>query len=364
MTMNKKRIMVIQPYITNYRLPIFKSFSKEYKTTLCASVDNSFNVDLNMNDKNFYFIKTYEKKILNGKLFWQSGLIEYFNRKKYDFLFITANPRYLSTWVLLIFAKFKNKKVFLHGQGLYSKTNISILNRLIYFMFNILCEKYICYTNSSKDSLKKLSIYNKCEVADNSIVNENSIEKEDISQKGILFIGRLRESSNIEMLIKSIIKINVNNNIFSLHIIGGGDSLERLKSEYQYDWIKFYGVVYDNKIISEISKQCILGCYPGDAGLSVLHYMSLSLPVILHSNLKQHMGPEASYIEDDIEGTYFIRNNQDSLEKTLKILIENKNKIISMQRSAYKKYKNITDFSLSDRFLEIIKNTEMNIENT
>lgn len=350
----KKTILIIQPYITNYRLPIFKSFSKDYKTILCASVDNSFNVDLNIDDKDFKFIKTEEKRLLKGKLFWQNSLIKYCKREKPNNLFITANPRYLSTWLLLIFAKIANKKVFLHGQGLYSKENISKSNKIIYALFNKLCDKYICYTDTSKESLIGLPIYKKCEVAENSIVNNNEIAKQDISQNGVLFIGRLRDGSNIEMLIESMVNINKNNNL-SLHIIGDGDSLEKLKNQYNYNWITFYGPIYDNSQISEISKKCILGCYPGDAGLSVLHYMSLSLPVIVHSDMKKHMGPEASYVEEDIEGVYFKRNNQNSLEESLKNLILDKNKILKVQKNAFMKYKKITKPSLSDRFLKIIR---------
>ena len=351
----KKSILVVQPYVTNYRLPIFESFSIEYNTILCASVDNSFSVNnLNINKQNFIFMRTEEIKILNGKLFWQKNLISYFFQKKPDYIFITANPRYLSTWVLLLFAKIKNNKVFLHGQGLYRKKSISKLDKLIYFLFDILCQKYICYTNLSKESLKKISIYKKCEVAENSIINKNEIEKNDVSKNGILFIGRLRDGSNIEMLIKAM--ININNNEFSLHIIGDGNYLKILKKKYfKYSWIIFYGAIYDNKQISEISKRCIIGCYPGDAGLSVLHYMSLSLPVIVHSDLRNHMGPEVSYIEENIEGVYFKRNDQNSLEDALKKLLLDKYKLLQMQKAAFKKYKYITNPPLYKRLLNIIK---------
>jgi len=353
----KNSILIIQPYITNYRLPVFQAFSNEYKTTLYASIDKSFDVDINIDDNDFKFIEIKEKKLLKGKLFWQSGLIKYFYQKNPDYLFITANPRYLSTWILLIVAKVKNKKIFLHGQGLYNKNNISILNKITYILFAKLCHKYICYTETSKESLKDLSIYPKCDIAENSIINKNEIEKQDVSQNGILFIGRLREGSNIEILIESMIKINQNTNLF-LHIIGSGDSLEKLKKQYKYNWIKFYGAIYDNNKISEISKKCIIGCYPGDAGLSVLHYMSLSLPVIVHSSLNKHMGPEASYVEEDIEGIYFERNNQNSLEDTLKKLVFNKNKILEMQKTSFEKYKYLTNPPLSDRLLNIIRTLE------
>jgi glycosyltransferase involved in cell wall biosynthesis len=131
--------------------------------------------------------------------------------------------------------------------------------------------------------------------------------------------------------------------------------LEKLKRENKYDWITFYGAIYDNEKISDISRKCILACYPGDAGLSVLHYMSLSLPVVVHGDLRKHMGPEVSYVENDINGIFFERYNQKSLEENLKKILNDKDKLLEMQKNAFERYKLIVDPSLSERLLKIIE---------
>lgn len=358
----KSNILLLQPYITNYRLPIFKSFSKVYKVVLCSSFDSSFDVNSDNNSTDFTFEKLEEFTFFNKRIFWQSGLIKYFLKEKPDILFITANPRYISTWLLLILSKIFNKKIFLHGQGLYSKEKISIFNKIIFFLFNKLCNTYICYTKSSKDSLEHLPIYKKSKVAENSILNNYSIRKTNITSKNILFIGRLRKGSNLELLINVITSINAKRSLeekIFLEVVGGGDLLEKYKKDFQYDWITFHGVIYDNKLISNISKKCSIGCYPGDAGLSVLHYMSMSLPVIIHSDLKKHMGPEASYVKNNFNGIYFERNNQESLKSSILQILDSTILLSKLQNNAYETYLKITNPPLSERFLKII-NEELN----
>lgn len=348
------KLFIVQPYITNYRLPVFKKMSeKNFNVIVCASKDHSFNIKNENNSEYFTFLELKDIILIKRKLFWQKNLLSNFFTSKPDIVFIAANPRYISSWMLMFIAKLMNKKIFLHGQGLYNKSEISFLNKITYGIYDLICNSYICYTESSKDSLKTLSIYNKSTVAENSIINTNDYYKQTISEKGILFIGRLRKGSNIQLLIDAVLNLQKEKEM-QLHIIGGGESLEELRRKYKHSSIKFYGPIYDNSAITEISKECIFGCYPGDAGLSVLHYMSLSLPVIIHSQMKKHMGPEPSYVIDKYNGLTFERDNYKSLEKSIRDLFTDKTLLYNMQSNAYSTYKKITIPDLSERFSKII----------
>jgi glycosyltransferase involved in cell wall biosynthesis len=279
---------------------------------------------------------------------------------KLDVLFITANPRYLSTWMTIIVAKLKGTKVLLHGQGLYRKQSISFGNKLAYFLYSKLCDQYIAYTQLSKDSLQGLSIYNKTSVAENSIVNDYPIDQKTGQENGILFVGRLRDGSNIEMLIQACIDLNVSNDpggkLIHLHIVGGGNNFEQLKSQFSnHDFIHFWGEIYDSQEISNISKHCFSGCYPGDAGLSVLHYMSLSLPAIIHSSMHRHMGPEPSYVQEKTNGVYFERNDLASLKNAIQSIYADKTQLAIMQKNAFETYMDITMPPLAERFEKIIQ---------
>jgi len=172
-----KKVMLVQPYITNYRVTVFKKISELYNVLLCASEHDSYGKVIADSTQYFRYKTVKESAYMNKKFFWQVGLFTQYKHFKPDVLFITANPRYLSSWVLLVWVKLNGAQILLHGQGLYKKTKVSIFNKAVYYFYNLLCTKYICYTDSSKESLIGLPIYAKCEVAENSIVNDFSIQK-------------------------------------------------------------------------------------------------------------------------------------------------------------------------------------------
>jgi glycosyltransferase involved in cell wall biosynthesis len=354
---NLTKLLLVQPYLTKYRLPVFKQLTEKHEVTLLASKSNEFGRGIFDDTLN---IETVTERNFFGVFFWQPGLVKKIASNKFDVLLITANPRYLSTWVAVMLAKLKGVNVLLHGQGLYRKKSISLSNRLTYFLYSKLCDQYIAYTQLSKDSFKGLSIYKKTSVAENSIVNNFPIEDKASNEKGILFVGRLRHGSNIKMLIQAIIKINEETsdpqNLMQLHIVGGGENLEQLKTEFSsLAYIHFWGEIYDSQEISKISKHCFSGCYPGDAGLSVLHYMSLSLPAIIHSSMHRHMGPEPSYVQEKTNGIYFERNDLASLKNAIQYIYSDKTQLAIMQKNAFETYTDITEPPLAERFERIIQ---------
>lgn len=354
---SQPKILIIQPYLTKYRLPVFKCLAKNYNVRLVASRSNEYGS--NIIDEKIKIITVNEIKIL-GHFYWQTSIVKILLSSKVDILFITANPRYLSSWVALIIAKLNGVKVLLHGQGLYGKDKISWSNKFTYYLYSKFCDQYVAYTQFSKESLKSLPIYKQTSVAENSIVNEYPISQKKGNENGILFVGRLRHGSNIDMLIQACIEINNeltnSDSEIQLHIVGGGETLQSLQEQFSgFDCVHFWGEIYDSKEISEISKKCFAGCYPGDAGLSVLHYMSLSLAPIIHSTMSKHMGPEPSYVKDGFNGQYFERENFSSLKRSiLSMYKKDKQQLSIMQKNAFSDYKAIANPPLAERIKSII----------
>src|SRR5680860_1857230 len=76
--------------------------------------------------------------------------------------------------------------------------------------------------------------------------------------------------------------------------------------------------VHDDSRIAKISRSCRTACYPGDAGLSVVHFFGLSLPPIVHDDITTQQGPEPSYVENDVNGFVYEKSGGESaLAKTL-----------------------------------------------
>ena len=346
-----KRLLIVQPYLTKYRLPVFREIAESFDLDVLASKSTDYGSEIC--DDSFAITTVSERQIFSV-FYWQSGLISALRSTKYDLLFITANPRYLSTWFALYQARLLGIKVVLHGQGLYRKESHSLSTKLIYALFNLFSDRYLAYTALSKESMRGLSIYQKTVVTENSIVNSATVDEKRGSEKGVLFVGRLRDGSNVESLIEAVMGLNEEQKeqaaTYTLHIVGAGVLLSAMKQKYaKLDFVKFYGEIYDSSRIAQISKSCFVGCYPGDAGLSILHYMSLSLPPVVHSNMRCHMGPEPSYIKDGFNGVLFERGDKKSLQNALRAVSNNQRKLRSLQQNAFETYKAITNPSLGQR---------------
>ena len=222
-------------------------------------------------------------------------------------------------------------------------------------------DKYICYNDLVKDSLITLGIGPRSLiVAENSINNSHCVGPKDKNgnETGILFIGRLRENNGLRILARCIKQINSKRtNPIVLHVIGGGLESDEIKElDLHESCLKVYGEIHDQARITEISLHCFAGCYPGNAGLSILHFMSLSLVPITHNKFHIHQGPEAYYIKDGVNGLLFEYNDPDqSLYKTIIRLTSDPGLIERLQIKAFETYEQLVNPPLSQRFLSILR---------
>lgn len=119
-------------------------------------------------------------------------------------------------------------------------------------------------------------------------------------------------------------KIKKVNRKITLKVIGNGklfNFYKKISNRLNVN-VKFYN---EKKNFLNISRDCFIGVYPGDVGLTVVDYMMLNLPVIIHNKLNEHMGPEAYYIKNNYNGLLFKKNSVDDLTyKILKIFKDRK----------------------------------------
>jgi len=353
-------LVVIQPILTSYRQPFFNELSEHFKTVNVyadLNVGEGFKSDISGN-----FNSIHTEVLGNRKtVYYQRGIIFDILKSRPSTIFITADFRALHFWLILIISKILNISIFSHGQGLYNKPNPSLLHKLMFKVTTALSDSYICYTDSVFNSLIAIGINKKyLSIMDNTIVNTYTVtpsEKLADIHKRILYIGRLREGSNLELLFEAMHILKLNGKEVVLDIVG--DGTEKKKYETIVNSlnlnVKFFGAVYDNKIIQEISKNSSIGIYPGDAGLSLVHYMSLSLVPIIHDDLTKHMGPEPSYIKHGINGLTFERNDAKSLAKTIETLLGNESMIKKLSRSAFDTYMSLSKPTMAEKLIEIMK---------
>jgi glycosyltransferase involved in cell wall biosynthesis len=351
-----KRICIVQPILTHYTLPVFEELASRAKIDLLYSPSDSTEAFADVRSSpNINAVELAHHRPFGTSFgMWQSGILGHLRQSKPDAVLIFANPRYLSFWWTLLFGKLLAIKVLPHGHGIYRKRRISWPYRLMHVLLIKLSHRYICYTESVRKAyLDQGFDGSKLCVGENSQPNPASLppsQKPQI-QNGLLFVGRLREQTNLEWLFEAAeVARQETGKPLTLQIIGSGTDEARL-CEIAKDrpWIVFHGAIYDEQRIAEISKPCFAGCYPGTAGLSVVHMMSLSLPPIIHDEMTLQ-GPEASYVNHGINGFLFEHSNPiPSLTRCLTMLLHDLDGLKQIQQNAFNSYQSLIDPSLADR---------------
>lgn len=349
------------PTLLNYRIHEYKHFLENYQVAIAYTPqENSIGHFAKESNyiENVDYYRTRDLTFFGGRITYQSGILRTILKFRPSILFIQSNVRYISFWLALILCKLLNIKVVGHGQGLYRFKNPSILKTFVYALHISFSDVYACYTELSKISLNRKPIdQRKLAVARNTITNTSPVtpELKVGDENGILFIGRIRERAGIETLLSAVQKAREISGIdFHLHIVGGGSAVAEDNLSKYSKFVTLHGPIFDDQKISTISKYCFVGVYPGDAGLSVVHYMSLSLPPIVHDDIFSHMGPEPSYIAHKQNGLLFSKKNaQKEIAELLIEIHKDKTALQSLQISAFETYKSLCNPGLGRSLLAI-----------
>jgi glycosyltransferase involved in cell wall biosynthesis len=317
-------VFYVQPLIARYRMEVVESLNLLFNLTVFARSEG-------LEESGFSrekppcteFVETRISRLLSRRVQMQSHVLTRIVRDRPDAVLIFADVRYLSLWLALVAGRLTGVPMLIHGQGLYRHKPAGLMRTICYRLAVALAQRYVCYTEASRASLERIGCPRaKLVVANNSLSVSHLVEPSAKSgvEEGVLFIGRLREGSHLEQLIDAVGKLRDEGHRIKLHVVGDGEFGERLRREYGgRDYVIWYGAMYDDSEIAAISRHCRVGCYPGAAGLSIVHLFALSLPPVVHDRLALHMGPEPGYVEHGRTGFVFSRDGgADGLAATLR----------------------------------------------
>ena len=339
----KEKILFITNFFPLYRKSIWKKLLNNKKSDVIFYFDPIQNEGIEVEKqffsesnklnsfkevKNFYFF---------GRVIWQSRIVRECLSASFNQAIFLGDMNILSTWISLLICKLRNKKTILWTHGFYGNENY--IKRKLRILFYSIGNKYLLYEQRGKklmiragfDASKIFVIYNSLdydlqkEYFENYQKNNTKRELtffKNSKLKTILFLGRLTSVKKIDLLIKSVNKLNSKRVNFNLLIIGEGpqkSSLKKISKEgLEKGWIYFYGKTYKESELSKLIYSSDLMVSPGNTGLNAVNALSYGTPVGTHNNLNKQM-PEAAIIENQKTGFFFNENDSDDLSLNIEL---------------------------------------------
>lgn len=357
------RLLIVQPYLTAYRLPVFAALADAYREVIVAASPPPAKSGYGQPDVAATAIARLvvlpEVRLFGGRLLWQRGLLRLLLETRPDQYLTAANPRFLSLWMALLLCRVLGIRCYAYGQGFYDKPNPPwwLVTTYKLLVANLRC--YICYTPSSHDSLRRQGIRGTLAVAENSLHLDALTPPAEKAggELGVLYLGRLREGCQLNVLIDALREARQRTGMaLCLHVVGSGEFAAAIKAKASdCEWINWHGEIYDQETVRRIAKDCRIGCHPGHAGLSVVHFMGLSLVPVVHDRLDLHMGPEPSYVVDGVNGRCFAyAQAETSLAAVLVSLFEGQD-TPRLAAAAFASYQRLNDPSLAERLIDALQ---------
>jgi len=215
---------------------------------------------------NFHILENYEKKVGPYKLRWQRNYFMELKEFNPDIVIVLGQSGFISNWVIMLWAKLRNKKIIIWACGWDSQKNKS----LALLFKNFISKRYfnfadliLLYSTTAKKKFEKMDIKSHMEVCFNGIeldYYDNSMDKIERFAKEIkdeyaenkitfLYVGGILKEKRVDLLVKSYQKIQeARLKDSQLWIIGDGPELNNIKKYVANNNIKdvvFFGRIVD-----------------------------------------------------------------------------------------------------------------------
>ncbi len=336
------KVLVIQPFIPEYRFEVFQNLGAQYDLTILHS-----GKETNKPRINFRQILLPLRHI---------GPFTYFSKnihsicKKFDVIISEGNIRHIdrNLFILNPFRTYKWISWSIGVSASYNKkydSNAS-LDWVRHFIFKR-ADANVFYSDYPIKKYVKAGFLRKSLFVANNTTYVSYNENVQFKKERLLFIGTLYNQKRICDLLKSYKEaFEIANNALPLDIIGDGPEYNHIHSwineNHLGDKIRLLGPVFDHSILEGHFRASLVCISPGQAGLSVLTSLGYGTPFITRQDALT--GGEIFNITNNVNGILYKKDEE------LKFIIlevnNNPDRFIEMGKNARQYYlqnRRITD---------------------
>lgn len=320
-------LVTISP--SHYRSLIYKLMSKEL---FCNFIFGKGNTTVKSLDfSNFPNAKFVLNKTICGPIYRQKGVLKLV--KDYDVIINDLGIYCLSSWLIMLKAKIRRQKIVSWGHGWYGREGF--IKKKIKKLYYHLTDANLIYGNYAKELMvangipeSKLFVIHNSLDYDTQVNLRNKIQSSSIyyqyfgnNNPVLCFIGRLTTVKKLDQVIDALYLLKKKCAFYNLVLIGDGPQEKELKKRVRAckleNQVWFYGACYDEKKNAELIYNADLCVAPGNIGLTAMHAMMFGCPCLSHDDFPWQM-PEFEAIREDITGTFFRRENIQSLADSIR----------------------------------------------
>ncbi len=360
-----KKILIFQRILPHYRTGFFKKFMERFPDTKIAygqpyKSEPLYNAD-DLTDDFYFKIKNYY--LDRDEKIFVSGIYSYVLKYRPDVIITVFNTGNINIYILYVLKFLLGYKLILWSFGYDPFTGFDPKSKIkdkIRLFLSQKADAVIFYWEKGRDIVAKYS--KKTEhyfVAPNTLDTEkqlllkerfDNIGKNKLKEElGVdetyhfVYVGRLLDIKQIDLLLKAFKLIETERNDCRLTIIGKGpeeSNLKKLSSELELKKIEFKGEILDEEITGKwiyISDAFVM---PGRLGLSVVHTFCFGTPVISMNKKSDFHSEGIGYLKDGVNGFLVEDGNIRQLEERMIEIISNQELSESLRKNSYDTVKN------------------------
>lgn len=339
MSLKALRVVIQQPALPAYRIPVFRELSARMGRPV--EIVCKHDPALPLAEPDGFVLEPSTLRLLRAggrTLKWDDGQWLGAASGRADALVLAWDLHYLSLLPSLLRARSNRIGTVAWGHG-YSKTEQAAI-RFARDEVTRFADAVLFYDSVSADAFRK-----RTGRSDGVFVAANALDQRPIcdsvsywnahpeeahgvlSRDGVgarpyvLFVSRLLPENRLDVLVDAIARVTG----LDLVVVGTGPDEENLRSralERGVDSrVHFLGARYQERELGPWFLGALALCYPSNLGLSLHHAFGYGLPVLAGDDLRAH-NPEVHALRDGHNGVLFKHNDPTQLAQCLRRLIQ------------------------------------------
>lgn len=314
---DKKEICLVTLTPPHYREEIFRLLDSRMN---CKFILGDMNPSIKRIPKGTLKNAVDVKSVVIPKtpFYWLKSVLR--NTKDADVIIDDMGIFCLTSWGLILLAKFRSQKIIIWSHGWYGREGFA--KKWLKRLYSSITDGMFLYGNYAKTLMEKNGFdASKLHVIHNSLsytiqkairgkLSKTNIYEDHFGNKSpvLIFIGRLTQVKRLDLLIQALVTLRDSGKYFNLVLVGDGSiksELETLASQKKIaNQIWFWGACYQEDKNAELLYNADLCVAPGNIGLTAMHAMMYGCPCMSHNNFPMQM-PEFEAIRPNKSGDFF-----------------------------------------------------------